>query len=176
METGGQGDAVLTLAGMGPHHLEQVVKLRVADEDKRFVGGIDEILERVNAEVHPHVILVDDQVVGFFLVDTAYGRNYAFAGLESLGLRAYFIDRAFQGLGYGKRSIRSLSAYLGSVYPDKEEIFLTVNCQNPIARHCYLAGGFVDSNELYLAGKAGPQHIMSLKITQVAQQERRVRW
>jgi RimJ/RimL family protein N-acetyltransferase len=155
---------VIEIQPMKPHHLEQVIKLKLTEEQIRFVGTMDEILVNINSDVHPHVILVKEVVVGFFLIDTRYWQDYDFTKSPGLGLRAYFISHQFQGRGYGKQAVESLGEYLASIYPDKNEVHLMVNYKNLTAKHCYLSGGFVDTGERYLGGIAGPQHIMCLKL------------
>ncbi|WP_308811172.1 GNAT family N-acetyltransferase [Photobacterium profundum] len=76
---------------------------------------------------HKHVVLVDDAVVGFFVIDTA---NYGFCSKGALGLRAFFIDSRHQGKGYGKFSVAALKPYLQQAYSQNSKIYLTVNCKN----------------------------------------------
>lgn len=71
---------MLTLQPMQPQHLTQVAELHVADEQVKFVGTIDEILVNIDDKIHPHLMLADGQVVGFFLIDTLYSQQYDFAG------------------------------------------------------------------------------------------------
>ncbi|MBL4261054.1 GNAT family N-acetyltransferase [Vibrio fluvialis] len=156
---------MLTLQPMQPQHLTQVAELNVADEQVKFVGTIDEILVNIDDKIHPHLMLADGQVVGFFLIDTLYSQQYDFAGSHHLGLRAFFVSQQAQGNGYGKQAARLLKEYLQRLYPQFHRIYLTVNCKNPGARHCYLGGGFEDTGETYLGGAAGPQHIMQLDLS-----------
>ncbi|WP_442957012.1 MULTISPECIES: GNAT family N-acetyltransferase [unclassified Photobacterium] len=152
----------IDIQGMTPAHLPQVAELSVATEQVEFVGTMEELLVNIDDKLHPHVILDGNTVVGFFLIDTQYGHRYDFAHPEALGLRAFFIDHHHQGKGYAKRAVLALKAFLLSAYPGFDQIYLTVNCKNPAARHCYQQGGFIDTHELYLGGAAGPQHIMRM--------------
>lgn len=146
---------------MTTQHLAEVITLSVVEEQKKFVGTIDEILASANAQIRPHVILVEDKIVGFFLIDTTYAKTYDFTGQSnSIGLRSFFISKEHQGKGYAKQAILALPNYLSEAYPHHSKIFLTVNCQNPIAKELFLKGGFEDTNALYHGGAAGPQHIM----------------
>ncbi|SHO58942.1 GNAT family N-acetyltransferase [Vibrio quintilis] len=147
---------------MNIRHLPEVSRLKVNDDQLPFVGHIQEILTIISGTVYPHLVMAGEQVAGFFLIDTAYGDQYDFAPVGCLGLRAFFIDQKFQGLGCGKQAVRLLPAYLQSEYPAYQEVYLTVNCRNPGARHCYLSADFQDTNALYSGGSAGPQHIMKL--------------
>ncbi|NVD08019.1 GNAT family N-acetyltransferase [Vibrio sp. JPW-9-11-11] len=155
---------MITLTPMIPSHLEQVMTLSVAEEQRPFVGTIDEVLLNADDKVHPHLVMKDQCVVGIFLIDTQYFQLYPFADPTSLGFRAFLIDEAQQGFGYGQQALGQLAEYLARHYPDSERVFLTVNCRNALAYHCYIKVGFVDSPEKYLGGAAGPQHIMSLAL------------
>ncbi|MEJ2765590.1 GNAT family N-acetyltransferase [Photobacterium sp. MCCC 1A19761] len=157
---------MVRIEAMKHHHLDEVIQLSVSEEQLKFVGTIDEILVNIDNVVHPHVIMSDDRVVGFFLIDTTYANNYEFAEPGSLGLRAYLIGQQYQGQGLGKLAVQELSGFLSLHYPQFQQIYLTVNCKNPGAKHCYLSGGFEDTESLYLGGAAGPQHIMKLAFAQ----------
>lgn len=149
-----------TIEKMKAHHREQVLSLQVHPEQVKFVGEIEEILTNESEQIVAHVILADAKVVGFFLLDTSYPEHYDFATYGSLGLRAYFVGNQFQGKGYGSRGVKALPSFLEQAYSGYDAVFLTVNCKNPAAYQCYLKAGFVDTDELYLGGDAGPQHIM----------------
>jgi GNAT superfamily N-acetyltransferase len=141
-------------------HLGDVIALGVEEDQQQFVGAIDDILPIINAQIRPHVILADDQVVGFFLIDTVYVQINDIATLQSLGLRKFFIDKQHQGKGYAKQTLQRLPDYLAITYPHHTDIFLTVNCNNSTAKNLYLKNGFQDTNALYLGGPSGPQHVM----------------
>ncbi|CAM3717435.1 Acetyltransferase (GNAT) family protein [Vibrio aerogenes CECT 7868] len=150
------------LIRMTIRYLPEVSRLKVNEEQLPFVGHIMDILSIVSGTVYPHLVMAGEKIVGFFLIDTAYGERYDFAHSDSLGLRGFFIDRQFQGKGYGKQAVQLLSVYLPPEYPDHQSIYLTVNCRNPGAQHCYLNAGFNETNQLYYGGDAGPQHVMKL--------------
>lgn len=150
---------------MQSEHLAEVAELQVAPQQVQFVGTIEEIMVNIDHLIHPHVMLFNDQVVGFFLIDTTYSAHYKFAVAGSLGLRAFFVSERFQGRGIGKQAVQQLNTYLSIHYPHYDTVYLTVNCKNPAAKHCYESGGFIDTGELYLGGDAGPQHIMIVKFS-----------
>jgi GNAT superfamily N-acetyltransferase len=147
-----------------PEDFEQVKLLSVGEEQVRYVGTPHGLLENACETSHYHFIVKDGQTVGFFNIDTVYDKTYEFTVPGELGLRAFFIDRRFQRRGLGKASAKALRSYLAVAYPGRPSIALTVNCHNPGAYQVYLQGGFVDTGELYHGGKAGPQHIMRMKI------------
>lgn len=152
----------LTIQPLSKVHYAQLCELAVSDEQQQYVGTMEGLLACVSMDVHPHVICVKDQVIGFFLIDTFYGIKYDFANDNAIGLRGFFIDQRYQGKGYAKATMGQFGAYLKNYYSHRESIYLTVNCRNPFAKQSYLSGGFIDTGELYLGGAAGPQHIMKL--------------
>lgn len=156
---------MLILHPMQPRHLAEVAELQVAHQQVRFVGTIEEIMVNIDDLIHPHVMLFNDHVIGFFLIDTTYSQHYPFAKLGSLGIRAFFVSERFQGRGLGKQAAQQMTSYLSVHYPQYDTAYLTVNCQNPGAKHCYESGGFYDTGELYFGGDAGPQHIMVVNIS-----------
>ncbi len=154
---------MLNIEPMRPKHLSQLTTLSVEDDQIKYVGTMEEILVNISDVVHPHIIVSENKVVGFFLIDTQYSSHYSFCTTPSLGFRAYFIDKQYQGKGLGTQTMRLLKPYLSEHYPRFERIYLTVNCKNLTAYHCYLNSGFQDIKELYYGGSAGPQHIMLMR-------------
>lgn len=153
---------MIKITKMNPEYSEQLLSFSVNEDQKKFVGTISDALDATTDRVHLHLILDENLVVGVFLIDLSYPEKYDFAPLDSLGLRAYMIDSRYQGIGVGTLAIKLLPAYLKDIYAHHNYIFLSVNCKNPIARRCYLSGGFLDTEQLYLGGAAGPQNIMKL--------------
>lgn len=149
---------------MTSQHVGDVIALGVGEGQRQFVGSIDDILAIINAQIRPHVILADDQVVGFFLIDTVYEQTNDFATPHSLGLRKFFIDKHHQGKGYAKQALHLLPDYLTATFPNHSDVFLTVNAKNDPAKNLYLKSGFQDTNELYLGGPSGPQHVMKQRL------------
>ncbi|MDW6001583.1 GNAT family N-acetyltransferase [Vibrio mangrovi] len=156
---------MLQIEPMYPKHQSEIELLSVNAQQRAFVGTMEEILVNISDWVHPHVVISEQQVIGFFLVDTRYSLNVDFCQPDDIGIRAFFIDSRQQGKGYGKLAVSLLKPYLQRQYPMHHQVYLTVNCRNKIAFHCYEAGGFKDTRALYLGGAAGPQHIMSLHLT-----------
>jgi RimJ/RimL family protein N-acetyltransferase len=154
---------VIEIEKLSEKYVEQALALKVSDEQLMFVGSVQEIFESIPESGHKHVVLVGDEVVGFFVIDTAYSQNYDFCSEGALGLRAFFIDSRHQGKGYGKSSVAALKPYLQQAYSQNSKIYLTVNCKNLSAYRCYSKYGFTDTDELYCGGAAGPQYIMLME-------------
>lgn len=143
-----------------------LLELKVTQDQEKYVGTVKELLEDFlegeHSHLHPHSIVVGEQIVGFFNIDINYSDTYEFTHNNELGLRAFLIDSKHQGKGYAKLASATLKQYLMAEYASFESIALTVNCKNSNAYKAYLKGGFLDTGELYYGGKAGPQHIMRM--------------
>ncbi len=145
-------------------YLKAVSALRVDDSQVKFVGEIKDLLAARTENFHYHVIFDDAQVIGFFNIDIAYPDQYEFAKSSELGLRSFFIDQNQQGKGFGQLAVFALGPYLSQYYSQYSAIVLTVNCKNPAAYQCYKKARFMDTEQLYHGGAAGPQHIMRMEI------------
>jgi ribosomal protein S18 acetylase RimI-like enzyme len=141
--------------------------LRVADDQYRFVGdtafNVDDSLRDPMSEAM--AVFAGKTVVGFYRLDFSPA---AIAGRElpepSVGLRAFAIDRAHQGQGYGAAALAAGCADLRARHPQRRLLALTVNCANHAAIALYRKAGFFDTGELYLGGSSGPQHVMLYRL------------
>lgn len=141
-----------------------VKKVELASEQIKSASSAEEFLLDGSDTVHLHVIKYEGQVVGFFKLDIDYCSNYDFCPRAGIGLRTFAIDKKCQGKGIGKAAMLAISAYVKSAYPNYRFIYLTVNCQNPVAEACYIKAGYEFAGEKYLGGEAGPQHIMYMNL------------
>ncbi|MBU2898134.1 GNAT family N-acetyltransferase [Vibrio hepatarius] len=142
----------------------EVNKITITDEQVQYAGTAKGFLVGGNDTTYLHVIKNNDIIIGFFKIDTAYSGSFSFCPNNGLGLKAFAIDINFQGKGIGTQVVKELLPYLETNYPEYKSVYLTVNCKNPAAKSCYQKGGFSDTEELYLGGDAGPQHIMYAKL------------
>jgi len=144
--------------------LERVLHLKVTEAQLPFVGTTAEMMAGGNEGREYHLIEYLGRVVGIFNVDLHYPQQFEFCPSNCLGLRGLLVDASVQGLGVGSNAIKTFPDYLRSNYGSFDAVYLTVNCKNEIAHHCYDQGGFKDTGELYHGGTAGPQHIMCLSL------------
>ena len=148
---------------VGPALADAVRALQVAPAQRDYVGDTAFNLEQALADPQSEAmaILADDAVAGFYRLDFApnavIGRDL---GAPSVGLRAFMLDRAWQGRGLGARATTALCADLQRRHPSRRLLLLTVNCRNVAAIAAYRRAGCVDSGELFRGGRAGPQHLM----------------
>ena len=143
-----------------------VKNVQLASEQIKFASTSEEFLLGGSETIHLHIIKYEGQVVGFFKLDTDYCANYDFCPKAGIGLRTLAIDKSCQGKGIGKAAVLAISSYVKHTYPKYQFIYLTVNCQNPVAEACYIKAGYEFSGEKYLGGEAGPQHIMYMNLAE----------
>ena len=106
-------------------------------------------------------VLADDAVVGFYRLDATpnaiAGHDF---GVPTMGLRAFVIDAALQGRGYGTRALRVACADVRARHPQQRLLVLAVACRNLAAIAAYRHAGFVATGELLPGGRGGPQQLM----------------
>lgn len=149
---------MVTLRPMLESDRTDVSALVVSDEQLDFVDPLSEALEAHAGDWDDHVIVADDQVVGFFQIDSSRSTPRI---PDQLELHEVRIGSVYQGRGYGKAFMTLLGDYLAATYPGWPDVCLSVNCRNETAYRIYQQGGFVDTGEIYHGGSAGPQHVMT---------------
>jgi RimJ/RimL family protein N-acetyltransferase len=137
--------------------------LRVAADQYAYVGAIE--VNLLDAERTPDseamAILADDSVIGFYRLDHAPGIAASKPlGAGAVGLRAFLLDRAWQGRGLAGGALRAVCGDLRRRHPQARLLALNVDCRNLAAISAYRGAGFVDSGELVFGGAAGPQRLM----------------
>ncbi|WP_115718960.1 GNAT family N-acetyltransferase [Gallaecimonas mangrovi] len=151
---------MIAVEPMQAHHQAALLAVELTPEQVKFAGTASDFWADTRSGISRYLITWQGQVIGFFKIDFHYSNHYDFCRRKALGLRAYAIDRRQQGKGYGSQAVAALLAHLKPLSVDFPCIYLTVNAKNPGAIRCYQKGGFTDTGEHYLGGKAGPQHIM----------------
>nr|WP_255526830.1 GNAT family N-acetyltransferase [Photobacterium sp. BZF1] len=144
-----------------------ILDIQADQEQIVFSASPESFLATKEAGILPFAICKDHQVIGFFKLDTLFGQRNDFCPANSLGLCTLLIDKRLQGKGVGTQSVIKTIEYAKAHFEQCEYLYLTVNCQNPAAYHCYLKSGFEDTQTLFLGGPAGPQHIMRSSINPV---------
>ncbi|MYM58335.1 GNAT family N-acetyltransferase [Vibrio sp. OCN044] len=150
----------VSISPLDSTHLIDVQNITLADEQEKYAGNAENFLSSGSETMHLYVIKSGSKPVGFFKIDTLYSDNFSFCSQNSLGVKAFAIDINCQGKGIGTLAVKALLSYLDVNYSQYKSVYLTVNCKNPAAKACYHKGGFLDTQQLYLGGEAGPQHIM----------------
>ena len=146
--------------------------LQVASGQRDYVGDAAFNLEQAMADPSSEAmaILAGERVIGFYRLDFApnavAGRSF---GAPAVGLRAFMLDVAQQGRGYGARAVVALCDDLERRHPQRRLLVLMVNCRNRAAVAAYRKAGCVDTGELHRGGRAGPQHLMLRGLNDVGQ-------
>ncbi|WP_125764036.1 GNAT family N-acetyltransferase [Companilactobacillus hulinensis] len=114
------------------------------------IGGPNSIIDRsnYNSNMHPIMILNDDQLVGCFCLHVkdgplAYGGDYE----TDILVRAFSIDVRFRRNGYALAALLELSDFVKDNYSSIERIILAVNHDNIAAQALYSKAGFVDTGK-----------------------------
>ncbi|MNM19281.1 hypothetical protein D3C81_295880 [compost metagenome] len=143
-------------------HREGLLAFTLPQEQEVFTGmpaeTLDTALQDDNRD--PVVVICGEAPVGFFVLHGWDGIGDIYSGnSRALLLRAYLIDRASQGRGYGRESMALLPDYVERYHPGTEEIVLLVNERNRGAERLYLASGFYDTG-LRRLGAKGMQKLL----------------
>ncbi len=155
---------MVSLRRMENQDFQKVLQLQIKAEQTQYVSPIATMLLNQQPSEDCHLLMLEDEIVGFFFIDRDYSQHYDFAEPGEIGLLGYFVDANHQGQGIGKAGVRALKNYLQIQYPQSRSVVLTVNYKNTGAIKAYLAGGFEDTLQLYLGGRSGPQHIMRMTL------------
>ncbi|WP_087020988.1 GNAT family N-acetyltransferase [Thaumasiovibrio subtropicus] len=142
---------------------QDVVALKVSDHQNAFVIPVDEMLALREVDLSHHVIEYQDRNVGFFILDPHFKKRIPDA-TSWIGLRGFFIDQHHQGQGIAREALKVLPSYIKSHYTEFDSLGLTVNLRNLKAKQLYLKAGFTDTEQQYLGGPSGPQHVFKLPL------------
>lgn len=77
----------------------EVNLLSVKPQQSEFtVSNINDVISSLKEHEHPHLIINNGEVAGFFLLDLSYTETYGFNDSKALGVRSLLVDHRFQGL------------------------------------------------------------------------------
>ena len=121
-----------------------VVECELHPEQKNYVNPAGFSIGRAWLAPEDHVPCVicksDGERIGYIVFRTWLGEGAAFNW-------SYYLDRDFQGLGYGKEAAKLAVSILKAVDP-KTPIKLSTEVDNTRAQRLYSSIGFVKSEEL----------------------------
>ena len=159
---------MLTLVKYETRFKSELENYPLSEEQLVFTGHPLELLARAEETptYTPIIILDDDKVAGFFVLDTGEDRFINTEEVDSILLRGYSIHPAFQGRGIAKTSLKLLAEYFSNHYPQVNHIVLGVNEANKAAQALYFAMGFVDDGKRFY-GRSGMQLALSLHLKEV---------
>lgn len=116
-----------------------------------------------NSTAYKLVILLNQTVIGFFVLDNGDDKDDYTSDTQSLLLRSMSLNPAFQGKGYAKQALLCLHDFLIQNQITANKIVLGVHHKNLNAQSLYEKVGFVKSKRTYM-GKKGLQYIYELTL------------
>ena len=150
----------LTFEPITEKNKQEALNLKLLPEQIGFIESVEECLDEADhlSDWRPYAIYAEDHIVGF----TMYGKIKEARWGERVWLDRLLIDQKYQGKGYGKQSVLTLSKKLFEEYP-VEQIYLSVYDDNKGAIHLYQECGFKFNNEIDTKG----EKIMILKRNEI---------
>lgn len=140
----------LTLHEITSENWRMTLRLGVHPEQQRFVAEYAPVAAIMLAKAFvkpggllctPYVIAMDMEFVG--MVELAHER----INPSECGIYHFFIDRKWQGRGYGALPLTALLELIAQRLPGCAEIHLTVHPENTVAQSLYVRAGFRPTGE-----------------------------
>ncbi|WP_371932586.1 GNAT family N-acetyltransferase [Bacillus carboniphilus] len=154
---------VIQLKQYNEKYLEQLLTFHLPPEQLKFTSLPIDRLNELKEGQYPIVILKDDDVVGFFLLNSHQRVQEYTNNQKAMLLTALSINQSEQGKGYAKEAMLQLKSFVKKKFTICNEIILAVNHKNLAAQQLYLSVGFVDEGRKKM-GPIGEQYIMQLSI------------
>lgn len=125
---------------------EQALKLKVKPEQAKFAPTIAESLASAYIKpwddaFDPYLIYDGDTMIGAFYL------SYTPNSKDNYWLGGFLIDEKYQNKGYGKASFLKMLLFMKENHPNCQEVKLTVEKDNIIAKKLYKSCGFDDTGE-----------------------------
>lgn len=144
----------------------QLEQLEVHREQLDFCGDIhsalNTLLVRSSPNIQGFVLLADETPAGFFMLRRGDCLpHWAQTGCATL--HALQIDYRQQGKGLGKACLEALPAAVHLVWPDIDQLMLSVDADNLAAMGLYTRHGWVDTGEAY-RGRIGFERRLALQL------------
>ncbi|MCH4889085.1 GNAT family N-acetyltransferase [Acidaminobacter sp. JC074] len=125
---------------------EEALKMCVGDDQKAYVPSVLEALAYAyikpwDEAFDPYLIYDGRKMIGMFYL------SYTPDSKDNYWLGGFFIDKKYQGLGYGKKSLSLIIEYIKMKYAACQQINLTVVKDNKKATGLYKSLGFKTDNK-----------------------------
>ena len=157
---------MITLRAYEPQDLNKINYI-LSQEQLQFTASPENALQRIkdrnDGQKHPICILKNNQIVGFFVLDSSDDKKELTENSQSILLRSLSLNPEFQGKGIAKEAMILVPDFIKSHFPNYNEIVLAVNFQNAVAYQLYLKTNFVDEGKT-MNGRNGLQYILKQKI------------
>jgi diamine N-acetyltransferase len=125
---------------------QQVIKLDIADEQRRFLETPSILYAIAEVQFYPpympYAIFDDETAVGF----AVYG--HLPEDPSSWWIPLLIIDQRYQGKGYGRAAMQAIIKAVREGVPDCREIALSYKPDNTAAERLYLSLGFEKTDEI----------------------------
>ena len=123
------------------------LELEVHPEQQKFVPSPSESLASAyikpwDEALDPYAIMLDNKMIGLFYL------SYTPNSVDNYWLGGFFIDKKYQGSGYGKLSLGKILNFILSIHPNCQQIKLTVEQENNVARTLYESIRFITDNKV----------------------------
>ena len=128
---------MIELRQVTQENFDEVIKLKVADDQRSFVSSVAESLAQAwlyHNTAFPFAIYADNIPVGFVML--GYYRSR-----DQYTLWKFLIDEKYQNNGYGKKALSLAINYLILTFNAKE-VYTGVSIGNEKAKHLYVSFGF----------------------------------
>ncbi|WP_407370453.1 GNAT family N-acetyltransferase [Carnobacterium sp.] len=142
-----------------------IIENYTIEETPYTVKPMDAMTESLHeSEKHPILVLDEDIMVGFFILQTGDTiLNYC-SNLHAILLKAHSVDKHYLKQGYGKASIEKLPSFINEHFPSITEIILLIDHDNISGQMMYIKSGFENTkNKVKELG--GYKFIYSKKLT-----------
>lgn len=121
---------------------ETALELEVNPDQQKFVPSPAESLASAyikpwDEELDPYAINLENKMIGLFYISYTPGSE------DNYWIGGFFIDKKYQGLGYGKLSLAKILEYIPKIHANCRLIKLTVEKENKIAQRLYESAGFI---------------------------------
>ena len=154
----------IRLEPLGQETLAPVQALRVKPFQTVFSGDPAIFMTGPEDGYDPHVILLDDVVVGMFRLDLRFHLRHTFAASDTMAISNLLISGDRQGNGFGTTACRRMKSYLQNAAPRVRGVYMLVHQRNEGGYRATTRGGWTDTGTEYTRDPSGPQHIMWLPL------------
>jgi len=139
-----------------------LIALRMRPGQEDFVSPVARTLADAlqRPDSRPMAVFAGQVPIGFYRTEA----RVRTLSEPAVGLRSFLLDADWQGRGLGQIAMEAAIADAARYYPAARLLALTVNVRNTTALRLYLRAGFVDTGELYMGGRSGPQHLLVRKL------------
>lgn len=126
----------------------KVREFKLDETQKKFVALPDSVLDTSleDQKRHPVIILLNQEPVGFFVLHESEEIQSLTNSSNVILLRAFSIDRKYQGKGFSKLALHILPEFVQTYFPHINEIVLAVHEENEVAKRLYEKSGFKFNN------------------------------